>query len=206
MKPGKLSYKVPKAYHPIALLCTMAKVLMSIVSKSLISIAEQQQLLPDTHFGRRPCRSTTDAVHLLIHQVKEAWRKGKVVLILFLDIKGAFPNTVMEWLLHNMRKRRVPNVIVELLERLLHRRKTQLKFDDYTSAPILINNGVGQGDPASLPSYNFYNTDLLELNDTLQALGYVDDVMVMAIGKDYEETTQAIHAHGKRKWWVSVVD
>ena len=66
-KPGKPSYKVPKAYRPIALLCTMAKVLTSIVSKDLISIAEQQQLLPDMHFGGRPCRSTTDAVHLLIH-------------------------------------------------------------------------------------------------------------------------------------------
>jgi len=70
-KPGKPSYEVPKAYHPIALLCTMAKVLISIVSENLILVVEQQQLLPDTHFGKRPCRSTTNAVHLLIHQVKE---------------------------------------------------------------------------------------------------------------------------------------
>jgi Endonuclease-reverse transcriptase len=66
-KPGKPSYEVPKAYCPIALLCTMAK---SIVSENLITVTEQYQLLPDTHFGGRPCRSTTDAVHLLVHQVK----------------------------------------------------------------------------------------------------------------------------------------
>ena len=204
-KPGKPSYEVPKAYRPIALLCTMAKVLTSIVSENLISIAEQQQLLPDTHFGGRPCRSTTDAVHLLIHQVKEAWRKGKVVSILFLDIEGAFPNAVMGRLLHNMRKRRVPSQIVKFIERLLNGRTTRLKFDDYISAPITIDNGVGQGDPISLPSFNFYNADLLELTDTLQALGYVDDAMVMAVGKDFEETTQAIRKHmegenGGFKW------
>jgi hypothetical protein len=56
-----------------------------------------------------------------------------------------------------------------------------------------------------LPSFNFYNADLLELNDALQALGYVDDVMVMAIGKDFNETTQAICKHmegenGGFKW------
>ena len=74
----------------------MAKVLMSIVSRNLISVTEHHQLQPDTHFGRRLCRSTTDVVHLLVHQVKEAWRKKKVVSILFLDIEGAFPNAVTD--------------------------------------------------------------------------------------------------------------
>lgn len=41
-------------------------------------------------------------------------------------------------------------------------------------------------------AFNFYNADLLELRDSIQALGYVDDAMVMATGKDYDETTKAI--------------
>ena len=65
--------------------------------------------------------------------------------------------------------------------------------------PIPINNGVGQGDPVLLPSFNYYDVDLLELSTTLQALGYVDDAMVMAIGEDYEETTQAICEHMERE-------
>jgi len=69
---------------------------------------------------------------------------------------------------------------------------TRLKFDDYTLEPIPIDNGIGQGDPISLPSFNYYNVDLLELSETLRALGYVDDIMIMAVGKDFEETTQAI--------------
>jgi len=66
---------------------------------------------------------------------------------------------------------------------------TRLKFDDYTLEPIPIDNGIGQGDPISLPSFNYYNADLLKLSETLQALGYVDDIMIMAVGKDFEETT-----------------
>ena len=97
----------------------MAKVLTSIVSKNLTIATKQNQLLPETHFRGRPCRSTTDAVHLLIHQIKEAWRKGKVVSILFLDIEGAFPNAVMDQLLHNMKNRRVPGQIVKFIGRLL---------------------------------------------------------------------------------------
>ena len=128
-----------------------------------------------------------------------------MVSILFLDIEGAFPNVVTDRLLHNMKKRKVPTQTVKFIECLLKGRTTQLKFDDYTSALIPIDNGVGQGDLVSLPSFNFYNADLLELTNALQALGYVDDMIVMAVGKDFEETTQAIHNHmegenGAFKW------
>lgn len=56
-----------------------------------------------------------------------------------------------------------------------------------------------------LLSFNYYNTDLLELNNNLQALSYVDDTMVIAVGKDFEEATEAIceHMEGKNggfKW------
>jgi len=82
---------------------------------------------------------------------------------------------------------------------------TRLKFGDYMSELIPIDNSIGQGDPISLPSFNYYNADLLELSETLQALGYVDDVMIMAVGKDSEETTQAIREqmggeNGGFKW------
>ena len=128
-----------------------------------------------------------------------------MVSILFLDIKGAFLNAVTDQLLHNMKKRWLLEKIVQFIKRLLRGRSTRLKFNDYVLDPIPINNGVGQGDPVSLPLFNYYNADLLELSTILQALGYVDNTMVMAIGEDYEETTQAIFEHmegenGGFKW------
>jgi hypothetical protein len=54
MKPGKPSYEVPKAYCPIALISTIAKVLTSVVAENLSRIVEQHHLLPNTHFGVRP--------------------------------------------------------------------------------------------------------------------------------------------------------
>jgi hypothetical protein len=41
------------------------------------------------------------------------------VLVLFLDIKGAFPNTVTDYLLHNMRKRKVPEQYMMFVENML---------------------------------------------------------------------------------------
>ena len=87
-KPGKPSYEVPKAYRPIALISTMAKVLTSIVAENLSQLVEQHRLLPRTHFGGRPGRSTVDAVHYLVHKICSAWRTNKVVSVLFLDVEG----------------------------------------------------------------------------------------------------------------------
>ena len=93
-KPGKPNYELPKAHRPIALISTMAKILTAIVAENLSRVVEQHQLLPKTHFGGRPGRSTADAVHYLVDKVCTAWRSNRVVSVLFLDVEGAFPNAV----------------------------------------------------------------------------------------------------------------
>ncbi|KIJ98004.1 hypothetical protein K443DRAFT_104713, partial [Laccaria amethystina LaAM-08-1] len=50
-KPSKPCYEVPKAYRPIALLCTIPKVLTAIVAEDIAHLVEKNTLLPDTHFG-----------------------------------------------------------------------------------------------------------------------------------------------------------
>jgi hypothetical protein len=103
-KPGKPSYEIPKAYRPIALISTTAKVLTSIVAENLSHIIEQHRLLPSNHFGGRPGRSTVDAVNYLVHKICEAWRNNKAVSVLFLDVEGAFPNAVTARLIHNLKR------------------------------------------------------------------------------------------------------
>lgn len=104
-KPGKPKYNIPKVYRPIALLNTTAKVLSAIVAKQLIFYAEKFDLLPPNYFGGRASRTVSDAVHLLVHCIKGEWRKGKVTVVLFLDIEGAFPNAMNRQLIHNFQSR-----------------------------------------------------------------------------------------------------
>jgi len=118
-KPGKPDYSATKAYRPIALLNTMSKLLTAIVAEEMTHLLEHHDLLPNTHFGGRPGRSTTDSLHLLEATIKDAWRQGKVVSALFLDIEGAFPNAVTDRLLHNMKSRRLPLSLIDFTKRLL---------------------------------------------------------------------------------------
>lgn len=69
-------------------------------------MVELHQFLPKTHFGGRPGRTTTDAIHYLVHKVKKAWADNKVASVLFLDMEGAFPNTVTKrsWFITSKRE------------------------------------------------------------------------------------------------------
>ena len=193
-KPGKPHYNDPKAYRPIALLNTMWKVLTAIVADQITFLTENHQLLPKNHFGGRPGRTTTDAMHLLTLRIKGAWHAGKVAAVLFLDIEGAFPNAVPERLVHNLKKRRIPRKYASFVNSMLRDRVTTLKFDGYSSAPIKIDNGIGQGDPLSMVLYQYYNADLLNIpsNKDEDAMAFVDDSFMLAIADTFEEAHEKL--------------
>jgi hypothetical protein len=93
----------------------MWKVLTAVIANQITFLTESQQLLPANHFGGRPGHTTTDAMHLLMLKIKSAWRAGKVASALFLDIEGAFPNTVLERLIHNLRKWKIPSKYINFI-------------------------------------------------------------------------------------------
>ena len=206
-KPGKPKYNVPKAYRPIALINTLVKVLTAVLAEQLMYYAEHHHLLPANHFGGRKGRNATDAVQTLTHRIKKAWRKGEVISVLFLDIEGAFPNANNERLISNLKKRRIPRVLISFIANMLKDRTTVLKFDGYTSEAIILNNGIGQGDPLSMALYQFYNADLLDIPEGPDegAIAYVDDAILLASGTNFHSTHEKLskmmtRENGAIKW------
>ena len=195
-KPGKPSYTVAKSYRPIALMDTMGKILSSCVASSLAYEAEKLQLLPINHFGGRKGRCTTDAIHTLIASVKNAWRRGDVVSVLFLDVQSAFPSTVPKRLFHNMRMRGVPAIYTEWLSRKMTGRTTILDFNDIASSPFEVTSGLDQGCPLSPILYLFYNTPLLELSEDKKgelSVAFLDDSTLACSSKSLAQTRSTLH-------------
>jgi hypothetical protein len=65
-----------------------------------------------------------------------------------------------------------------------------LRFDRYTSNPIPISNGIGQGDPLSMIIYQFYNANILELPKEIgeSAIVYIDDSILIAMASTFVKT------------------
>jgi ribonuclease HI len=209
-KPNKPDYSLPKAYRPITLLNTIAKILSSIVSEDLVHLAETHNLLPPNSFGGRPGRSTVDSLMLTVHWAFEKWRKGLVVSGLFLDISGAFPNAVIKRVVHNMRRRHIPIEYTQWTERRMAGRKTILMFDDYESEPFEVTNGLDQGDPPSSVFYGFYNADLIAPSPNPYELksAFVDDTAFLVAGNTFQENNDKLRdmmtrPNGATEWSTS---
>lgn len=160
----------------------LGKLLSALVAVGLSYIAEKHNLLPPSQFGGRPGRCTTDAMHQVVQKIKDARQAKKVASILFLNIQAAFPNTVKECLLHNMRSRQVPTPYICLIDCMLSDRQTWLHFNNFTSEPILLSNGTTQGCPLSMLLYAFYNAELTKITHGKNELaaGFVDDCVFVA--------------------------
>ena len=106
-----------------------------------------------------------------------------MALILFLGIQAAFPNTVKEHLLHNMKTHPVPTSYIRLFNCMLSGRQTRLHFDDFISDPI-------QGCPLSMLLYAFYNAELIEIahGKNELAAGFVDDCAFVAVADTLDDT------------------
>ena len=86
--------------------------------------------------------------------------------------------------------RKVPTKIVKFIQNLLKERSTTLKFNDYISDRIAIDNRIGQGDPLSMILYQYYNADILDMpcGEHESAAAYVDDAILVATAKDFTKT------------------
>ena len=76
-KPNKPDYTKPNAYRPIALECTIGKILESIITELLSYLIETHDLLPANHFGARPQRTTEDAMMVLSENIYRAWKQRR---------------------------------------------------------------------------------------------------------------------------------
>lgn len=135
-KPNKEDYFDPKAYRPIALLDTLGKALESVVAMRISDLAEQHQLLPVTQMGGRRQRSAETALELLVEQVHTIWGCGKenVATVLSLDVAGAFDHVNHKRLIHNLRKRHIPEYLTNWVASFLSDRTTTLTFNGKTTA------------------------------------------------------------------------
>jgi len=134
----------------------------TIVKDKIQYHTEKLQLLPQMQFGGRPGCSATDSLHTLTNFIKDAWRWRQGVLALFLDVKAAFPNTIPEVLVHNMRRYGVPREYTDMILDKMTAQETIITFDNYRSEPIPVNNGLDQGCNLSMYSYQFYNASQIE--------------------------------------------
>ena len=132
-KPGKSDYIVTKAYRFIALENTLGKILENVMMDIISYLTKIYELLPAHYYEERPERSAEDAMMILIENIYKAWKNKKIYIAMFMDVVRVFNNVHHEWLIYNLKKRRLPTNIVKWISSFLQKRSTQLLFNETKS-------------------------------------------------------------------------
>ena len=115
-KPQKEDYSIPGAYRPISLLSTLGKMLEAVMAQRLAYLSDIHSLLPYNHFGGLKQKSTIDALLVIHEKVYQAWRDRKVMSLITFDVKGAFSGVAVDVLINRLRKRRIPEQMVQWIQ------------------------------------------------------------------------------------------
>jgi hypothetical protein len=111
-------------------------------------------------------------------------------------MSGAYDRVVPSRLLHNLRKRCLPQWIVNFISSFLTDRSTPLTHPGFSLPLFSTDSGIPQGSPLSLILFLFYNADLVDLYNSLDlpitCIGFVDDENILAFGLSTEETCIAL--------------
>jgi ribonuclease HI len=194
-KPDKRDYEQPGAYRPISLLSTLGKALEAIIAERISYLAETHHLLPNNHFGARKSRSTAQALMMLQERIYDAWRERKILSLVSFDVKGAYNGVNKDILLHRLRARQVPEMLVQWVANFCSDRRATVVVNGHESATYdLAHPGLPQGSPLSPILFLFFNADLVQnvINKHQGAMAFVDDYSAWVTGQTAEGNTQKI--------------
>jgi len=113
----------PSAYRPICLLDEAGKLFERIIVSRLRHLSREGPDLAECQFGSREGLSTIDAIMRVRTFVEEATDKGKVVVVVSLDIANAFNTLPWECVLGALRYHRVPGYIQDVIRDYFRDRK-----------------------------------------------------------------------------------
>ena len=114
-------------------------------------------------------------------------------MVIFMDVAGALNNVYHERLLHNIKKRKIPQYIVKWTKSFLENRDTRLRFNGIKLKKIYTDMGVPQRSLIFSILYLLYNANLLSIPDTCElSLGFIDNIAYGVQGESDEKNTKEL--------------
>ena len=128
----------PCSYRPISLLCCLSKVFKAIMTKRLMSWAENTDQLPTEKSGFRKHQSTNNTLFELT-EASQAQRLSTHVGAVFLDIEKAFNRVWHNGLHYKLLHMNAPALLLRWISSFLRDRTVKVGILGHTSREIVIN-------------------------------------------------------------------
>uniref|UniRef100_A0A1B0DFL9 Uncharacterized protein n=1 Tax=Phlebotomus papatasi TaxID=29031 RepID=A0A1B0DFL9_PHLPP len=191
-KPGKDGNHCDH-YRPICLLSIVRKLFEKMLLARLDSWANSRNLIPKSQMGFRSGVGTQNCLAKLHSHIQIAWARKKMLGCVFLDVKSAYDNVLVDILCHDLILNGLPKKIGLLLSRLLSERQLNFYWRNRVSLVRRGFKGLPQGSALSPLCYNLYVRELESVvPESCFILQYADDVVVGTSHTDPNEIKQSL--------------
>lgn len=184
-KPGRDDYAQAKAYRPICLTSFLLKAQEKILDKYIRGKVQLNSCMHERQYAFRSGRSTESALHQLVGRIEESLEDKDILLGAFLDIEGAFSNTVHGSMVRAIERCGVDNSVSHWVKSLLGDRRVQATMFEETIT-VRTTRGCAQGGVLSPLLWNLVVDGLIcQLNEHgYYTQGYADDLVIAIRGAD----------------------
>ena len=205
-KPGKDDYAVPRSYRPISLMQFVMKGLERITLWDIEENALKTNPMHKNQHGFRKNYSVDTALSHVAEDIEYAFQRKKCVLLVNLDIKGAYDNLTNKDIIESLKRIGASDEYIKWHKFFLDHRKIiathkgiqQIKFP---------RKGTPQGSICSPAHWNIVSDTLHELFDTgrVKSVGYADDTTLYVEGDDPEQLRAIMQTEGlvKVQQWAT---
>ncbi|XP_071653719.1 uncharacterized protein [Temnothorax longispinosus] len=190
-----------KNYRGISLLCTMYKVLTTIIKTRLEQYAEDI-IIGEYQAGFRPNRSTTDQLFTVRHAQEKCWEYNVELLQLFVDFKQAYDSIDRNMLYKILLDFGIPPKLVRLIRMTMLNTRCKVKINQELTDAFEVARGLKQGDGLAPTLFNLVleyvirrtivDTNATIMSKSRQIVGYADDLNVM--GRSMSDVEEAFNS------------
>ena len=188
IKPGKENAEEVTKYRPISLVNTGGKVLEKLLINRINYHLYSQNLLNNNQFGFTPQRSTIDAAMAVKKLVTDGLAAGDVIVLVSLDVRGAFDAAWWPAILKGLRDYRCPKNLYNLTKSYFSQRSASLSTNNIRLQRE-VTKGCPQGSCCGPGFWNIQYNSLLNLQYTrrTKVVAFADDLLLITRGQTIKE-------------------
>lgn len=176
--------KKASEYRPINMLPIFEKVLELVVKEQLEMYLESNGIITEHQSGFRKYYSCETAIQTVIDEWKLIISEGKMVGVIFVDLKRAFETINRERLLEKMYYYGIRGMALEWFKSYLNNRKQQVRFNHTWSKLLTTEYGVPQGSVLGPLLFIVYINDIIEIcPEECNIKMFADDTLIYVSGE-----------------------
>jgi hypothetical protein len=194
-KGGGKARNSPASYRPVAIFCTMSKLLETVAKEDLEAFMKANNILPTSQHGFQKGRSCTTALTTALAAWVLAKSMSKVVAVIGCDLSAAFDTVGRKDLLPKMLAMGIRGKELKWFRCYLTDAKQCVVWDSQVSDIVNLEYGVRQGSLLGSVLFLLHVLDLplaLEIREFNGDSAYADDTAVWVIAKDIEEAQREL--------------